>query len=59
MFLRAGIMGRDDNDDVWNATWGAGVHVGLGETDLMVDYAMQTTSDFFDELNLISVKMGF
>ena len=59
LFLRAGIMGRDDNDDVWSATWGAGVHLGLGESDLMIDYAMQTTADFFDDLNLISLKIGF
>jgi hypothetical protein len=59
LFLRAGIMGREDNDDVWNATFGAGVHFPLGETDLMVDYALQTTSDFFDDLNLISLKVGF
>jgi hypothetical protein len=56
---RVGWAGTGNEDDVFGVTYGIGVKVPLGSNSLFVDYAGQTVSDFFDEVQNVSLRFTF
>ena len=59
LYLRGGFVTRQDDEDVWKGTFGGGVRFGMGQSHLLVDYTMQSVSEFFNDLNLVSVAFQF
>ena len=59
LFLRAGTAASAQEDYVWGVNYGGGARASLGEWRVFIDYARQSTSDFFDDQNLVSVRIQF
>jgi hypothetical protein len=57
--LRAGAVASAQDDYAWGATYGGGVRASLGDWRVFVDYARLSTSDFFDDQNLMSLRLQF
>lgn len=60
-FLRGGFNSAPDAPEdnfIFGATLGAGIHVVLGGVDVRADYGWMQT-DFFDNQNAFSIKLGF
>jgi hypothetical protein len=57
--LRAGYKFNSNQDDLFGLTYGAGVRVPLGSANLWVDYAGQTVSDFFDDVQHVALSLTF
>lgn len=57
-FLRGGYAASNQDDYLQAATFGAGIKLKLGGTDLNVDYSYVPT-EFFDNQSWIGVKLGF
>jgi hypothetical protein len=57
--LRAGYKITSNTDDLFGFSYGLGVRASLGGTNLWVDYAGQVVSDFFDDVQHISLKFVF
>jgi hypothetical protein len=57
--LRAGYKITSNTDDLFGLSYGAGVRVPLGANHMWVEYAGQQVSDFFDNVQTISVAMNF
>jgi hypothetical protein len=58
-YLRAGTAASAQEDYVWGVNYGGGARASLGEWRVFVDYARQSTSDFFDDQNLVSIRIQF
>lgn len=59
LYLRAGTAASPQEDYVWGVNYGGGARASLGEWRVFVDYARQSTSDFFDDQNLVSIRIQF
>lgn len=59
LFARGGVSASTSVRDVWGATYGAGVRAMLGGTSLLVDYTRQTTTQYFDDQDLVSLTLRF
>jgi hypothetical protein len=59
LVMRAGATASSWDESTWGATFGGGVRARLGESRLEIDYTRRTTSEYFADQNLVSVKMGF
>lgn len=60
--LRAGFLASEDDDYIYSNSFsfGLGVGIPLGETNkLYADYAFRTVDDFFDDTQVVSVRMAF
>jgi hypothetical protein len=57
--LRGGYKITSNSDDLFGLSYGAGVRVPLGATQMWVDYAGQTVSNFFDDVQHVSLNMLF
>jgi hypothetical protein len=57
--LRAGYKITTNSDDLFGLSYGAGVRVPLGNSALWLDYAGQTVSNFFDDVQNVSLTMKF
>jgi hypothetical protein len=57
--LRLGYQFSESEDDLFGLSYGAGLRVPLGGANLWVDYAGQTVSDFFDDLQHIALSLVF
>ncbi len=57
--LRAGYAGTGDEDDLFGFSYGAGVRIPMATNKLYVDYAGQTVSDFFDDVQHITLRLTF
>jgi hypothetical protein len=57
-FLRGGFAGSNQNDYMFGPSFGAGIKLHWGATNVMFDYSWQKT-DFFDNNQYFTVKMGF
>lgn len=60
-FLRGGYNYEVQNADnqVFGASFGAGLKYPLGNFDVMFDYAFRQLTDYFDNSNIFTVKIGF
>ena len=62
LFLRAGYDYQPpksaDRENIFGATFGAGVHMNVGTVDVTFDYAFRSTK-FFDNNHVFSVILGF
>lgn len=56
--LRGGMIASGQDDYLYGASFGAGLILGLGNTDLTIDYSYVPT-EYFNDQNWFSVKMGF
>ena len=59
LVLRAGVTAFGADESPWGATFGGGVRAPLGGARVEVDYARQSTSEFFEDQNLVSLKIHF
>ncbi len=57
--LRVGYKFSSNSDDLFGLTYGAGLRVPLGSANVWVDYAGQTVSDFFDDVQHVAVSLVF
>lgn len=57
--LRGGYKYSSDKNDLFGLSYGAGLRVPLGGSNLWVDYAGQQVSDFFDDVQHLSVSFTF
>jgi hypothetical protein len=57
--LRAGYKITSNSDDLFGLTYGAGVRLPLGDNHLWVDYAGQSVSDFFDDVQHVTLTFQF
>jgi len=57
--LRIGYKASGNSDDLFGLSYGLGVRVPLGGSSLWVDYAGQTVSDFFDDVQHVSLALTF
>lgn len=58
--LRVGYAGNGGENQLFGFTYGLGVRVPFGGTSrLIVDYAGQPVSDFFDDIHHLSLRMTF
>ena len=57
--LRAGYKLTSDSNDLFGLSYGAGARVPLGSSSMWVDYAGQSVSDFFDDVQHVSVTFEF
>lgn len=57
--IRGGYKYSSDDNDLFGLSYGAGLRVPLGNSNLWVDYAGQTVSDFFDDVQHVSVSFTF
>ena len=57
--LRAGYKITSDNNDLYGFTYGAGLRVGVGASHMWLDYAGQTVSDFFDDIQHVALTLQF
>jgi uncharacterized protein UPF0164 len=57
--IRAGYASTGNSDDLFGFTYGAGLKVPFGTNNLYVDYAGQTVSSFFDDVQNISLRFAF
>ena len=54
-----GFSGSGSNNDIFGLAYGLGFGLPFGTTRLHVDYAGQTVSDFFDDVQTFSLKFLF
>jgi hypothetical protein len=57
--VRVGYKLTSNNDDLFGLTYGLGLRVPLGGNAMWVDYAGQTVSDFFDDVQHVSLTITF
>ena len=57
--LRGGYKITSNSDDLFGFSYGVGLRVPLGGSNLWVDYAGQTVSDFFDDVQHVSATFQF
>jgi hypothetical protein len=57
--LRAGYKMTSDGSDLFGFTYGAGIRLGLGANHLWVDYAGQTVSQFFGDVQHVALTLQF
>jgi len=57
--IRLGYKFNGNDDDLFGLTYGAGVRVPLGSANLWVDYAGEQVSEFFDDVQHISLNLTF
>jgi hypothetical protein len=57
--LRAGYAATGNQDDLFGFAYGVGIKVPAGQSNLFVDYAGQTVSDFFDDVQHVSLRIVF
>jgi len=57
--LRAGYKVTTNSADLFGLTYGLGLAVPLGGTKVMVDYAGQTVSNFFDDIQHLGLTFRF
>jgi len=58
-YLRGGTAASPQDDYTWGMTYGGGVRTNLGESRVFIDYARQSTSEYFDDQNLVSLRVQF
>jgi hypothetical protein len=61
VFLRGGYNYEVQNADnqIFGASFGAGLKYPMGNFDIMFDYAFRQLTDYFDNSNIFTVKIGF
>jgi hypothetical protein len=57
--LRAGYKWTSDSNALFGATYGAGVRVPLGAASMWVDYANQPVSNYFDDVQHVTLNIQF
>jgi len=57
--LRLGYRYNSSDDFLYGLSYGAGLRVPLGTANLWVDYAGQTVSDFFDDIQHLALSIVF
>jgi hypothetical protein len=57
--LRAGYKFSTNDEELFGFSYGAGARLTLGSTRLWIDYAGQMVSDFFDDVQHITLTMQF
>jgi hypothetical protein len=57
--LRAGFAGTGDQDDLFGFSYGLGLRLPLGTAGLQLDYAGQTVSHYFDDVQTFSLRFSF
>jgi len=57
--LRAGYKITTNSDDLFGFSYGVGLRVALGDSNLWVDYAGQTVSDFFNDIQHVTATFKF
>ena len=57
--LRMGFSGSGSNNDIFGLAYGLGFGLPFGTTRLHVDYAGQTVSDFFDDVQHVTLTFQF
>lgn len=57
--LRLGYKATSNSDELFGFSYGAGVRVPVGTTSMYIDYAGQMVSDFFDNVQHVSVQFSF
>jgi len=57
--LRGGYKITTNTDDLFGFSYGVGLRVPLGGSNMWVDYAGQTVSDFFDDVQHVSATFQF
>ena len=57
-FLRGGYVGSKQDDYMYGASFGGGIKVNWGNTELVFDYTWSQT-EFFDNNQFFTVKLGF
>ncbi len=57
--LRAGYKLTSNDDDLFGLSYGVGLRVPLGGPSVWIDYAGQTVSDFFDDVQHVSATFQF
>ncbi len=59
LFLRGGYVGSGQTDYLFGGSFGAGVKLNLGGSPINIDYSYVPITNYFDNQNWFSVKMGF
>ncbi len=59
LVLRGGVTATGADESPWGATFGGGVRAPVGGGRIEVDYTRQSTSEFFDDQNLVGLKLLF
>jgi len=57
--LRLGYMFNSNDSDLFGLSYGLGLKVGMGSSNLWFDYAGQHVSDFFNDVQHFAVRMTF
>ena len=57
--VRLGYKASSNSDELFDFSYGAGLRVPFGGSNMYVDYAGQRVSDFFDDVQHISVEFTF
>ena len=57
--LRLGYKLTSSDDEIFGLTYGLGVEVPLGSTKMSLDYAGQSVSDFFDDVQHVGLTFRF
>lgn len=57
--LRAGYKYTSANSDLFGFTYGAGLRVAIGSSHMWLDYAGETVSDFFDDIQHVGLTFQF
>jgi hypothetical protein len=57
--LRAGYKITSDGTDLFGFTYGAGIRVAMGASHLWLDYAGQSVSEFFDDVQHVALTLQF
>ena len=56
---RLGYKITSNSDDLFGLTYGAGVRVPFGVSNMYIDYAGQVVKDFFDDVHHVGVEVTF
>jgi long-subunit fatty acid transport protein len=59
LVFRGGVTASGADESPWGATFGGGVRAPLGSARVEVDYTRQSMSEFFDDQNLVGLKILF
>lgn len=59
LVVRGGATASSRDEATWGATFGGGVRAPVGGSRFELDYTRQTTSEFFEDQNLVSLKLQF
>ena len=57
--LRAGYKLTSDDNELFGLTYGVGVAIPVGNSRMSLDYAGQTVSDFFDDVQHVGLTFRF